>query len=178
MKAAPPIEQLFDLGRLSQAEQSVTIAPDVDARARIASWTDVVAVPSLTAEVTLHKISASQFSAAYRLSADIVQNCVATLEPMTTHIARDFTRLLHFAAAPYRAGPASEPLDLAAEDGPEEIESLRYDLALPLLEELVLAIDPYPRKPGVAFQPPGEAEDAPDRPESPFAVLKSLKTPP
>lgn len=176
--AAPPIEHYFDLGRLSQAEQSVTIAPDAQALARIASWTDVVAVTALTAEVALRKQSASQFLAVFRLSADIVQNCVASLEPMTTHIARDFTRVLHFAAAPYRLTLTPEPLDLTAEDGPEEIESLRFDLAGPVLEELVLAIDPYPRKPGVAFQPPEGVGVAPERPENPFAVLKYLKTPP
>ena len=178
MKSAPPIEHYFDLGRLSQAEQTVTIAPDAEALARIADWTGVVAVTALRAEVTLRKQSPSQFLAAFRLNADVVQNCVASLEPMTSVIARDFTRLLHFAAAPYRLPTTPEPLDLTAEDGPEEIESLRYDLAGPLLEELVLAIDPYPRKPGIAFQPPQDAEAAPERPESPFAVLKSLKTPP
>ena len=42
----------------------------------------------------------------------------------------------------------------------------------PLLEEFVLAIDPYPRAPGVEFAAPVDAEP---RPESPFAVLKALK---
>jgi hypothetical protein len=42
-----------------------------------------------------------------------------------------------------------------------------------VLEELVLAIDPYPRKPGVAFQPPA---DEGGQAEHPFAVLKKLKT--
>ena len=58
------------------------------------------------------------------------------------------------------------------EEGPEEIESLHYDLAGPVLEEYVLSLDPYPRRPGVEFAP----ETGPlDRPESPFSVLKSLK---
>ena len=41
------------------------------------------------------------------------------------------------------------------------------------MEEFLLAIDPYPRAPGVAFQPP---EGMADKPESPFAVLKGLKS--
>ena len=55
---------------------------------------------------------------------------------------------------------------------PETIVSLDYDLAAPLLEEFALAIDPYPRKAGAAFAVPAEPDDAP---ESPFAVLKTLK---
>jgi uncharacterized metal-binding protein YceD (DUF177 family) len=55
---------------------------------------------------------------------------------------------------------------------PEEIESPRFDLAAPVLEEFLLAINPYPRAPGVVFEAPAEAEE---KPESPFAVLKGLK---
>jgi hypothetical protein len=55
---------------------------------------------------------------------------------------------------------------------PEEIDSLHYDLTAPLIEEFILALDPYPRAPGVEFQAP-EGEGAP---ESPFAVLKGLKS--
>ena len=62
----------------------------------------------------------------------------------------------------------------ADDEGPEEIDSLHYDLAEPLIEEFLLAIDPYPRAPGVAFTPPEGQRDAA---ESPFAVLKSLKSP-
>ena len=46
------------------------------------------------------------------------------------------------------------------------------DLAVPALEEFVLSLNPYPRRPGVEFAPPNP-DSAP--PESPFAVLKSLK---
>jgi hypothetical protein len=63
-------------------------------------------------------------------------------------------------------------LDAADDDAPEEIERSRYDVAGPLLEEFVLAIDPYPRSPGVAFELP-ETESI--KPESPFAVLSRLK---
>jgi hypothetical protein len=56
------------------------------------------------------------------------------------------------------------------DEAPEEIESPRYDVAGPVLEEFSLAIDPYPRAPGVAYQPPPD-----EKPESPFAVLRELQ---
>jgi len=57
------------------------------------------------------------------------------------------------------------------EDAPDEIDSPVYDLGTPLREEFALAIDPYPRAPGVAFESPADE----DVPESPFAVLGKLK---
>ncbi len=53
------------------------------------------------------------------------------------------------------------------------LESSVIDLAAPVLEELSLSLDPYPRKAGVEFAPP---EEAPARsPDNPFAVLGKLK---
>jgi hypothetical protein len=63
-------------------------------------------------------------------------------------------------------------LDTDQEEGPEEIDSLHLDLAPPALEEFVLSLDPYPRRPGVEFAPESPVSEPP---ESPFAVLKGLK---
>ena len=108
----------------------------------------------------------------------MVQACVVTLEPVVAKIAHVFTRELHFTGTG-RHLPEAADLDLSGhdlsleeEDGPEEIDNMHYDLAGPVLEEFMLALDPYPRCPGVEFDPGAEAVL---RPESPFAVLKSLK---
>ena len=86
---------------------------------------------------------------------------------------RDFTRELHFTGTGRWAAPAAEvDLDLPDEEEPEEIESLHYDLAGPLLEEFLLALDPYPRRPGAEFTPQTEPSDGS---LSPFAALKALK---
>ena len=98
------------------------------------------------------------------------------INPPTTgvHIERRFQRELHFNPALRRSPEAPAAEDFPLEDDlPEEIGSLHYDLAAPLIEEFVLAIDPYPRAKGVEFEPPGAGEEAP---ESPFAVLKGLKS--
>jgi hypothetical protein len=47
----------------------------------------------------------------------------------------------------------------------------RVDLGAIAVEFLILGIDPYPRKPGVAFEPPA----AEDESEHPFAALAALK---
>jgi hypothetical protein len=181
MKQILPFEQFFNLGRLSQTEQTVMLAPDSAQRDQIAVWAGVEAVKSLTAKIDLRKQSASQFLVNFELRAEISQNCVVTLEPVNSLVSKDFNRLLSFSCArspiKLRLSPVAHPavLDLSEEEGPEEIGSLCYDLAGPVLEELVLAIDPYPRK--AIFQPPAEPEERDDpAAQSPFAILKSLKS--
>ena len=141
--------------------------------ARLARWAGVDAVRGFGAQVELRRLSRTQFSFEAELEADIVQSCVVTLDPVATHIVKQITRELHFSPRP-RAEGGELTLSAGDEDVPEEIASLDYDLAGPLLEEFALAIDPYPRKQGVSFETPAdEAEPS----QSPFAVLKRLNEP-
>jgi hypothetical protein len=164
-----PIAQPYELGRLGQAGDVVTITPSAEERGRIAAWAGVDAVETFEAKVDLRKITPTRFALDVVLTADLLQSCVVTLDPVRSHIERAFHRDLFLTQT-----KASLEIDVAPvdEDGREEIASLRYDLAAPILEELALAIDPYPRAPGVAFEPPA---DAGDEPVHPFAALKALK---
>ena len=166
-----PITKLYELGRLPQAGDDVTITPAHDDLVRIAQWAGVERIDTFVAKIDLEKISSTRFKLNVSLEADIVQACVVTLEPLRVHISRNFIRDLMLAEGPQRVAKEIEltPVD---DDGREEIDSLRYDLAVPVLEELALAIDPYPRAPGVEFEPPGDETDS--RPH-PFAALQSLK---
>jgi hypothetical protein len=168
-----PISQPYELGRLSQAGDEVIVAASPDDLGRIARWADVVAVDTFRARIDLRKISPTRFAIEAELEADIVQNCVVSLEPVRSRIERHFTRELFLSQPVQQAGRAID-VDLAAadDDGREEIGSLRYDLAIPVLEEFALAIDPYPRAANAAFEPP---QDETDSAKHPFAALKSLK---
>jgi len=168
-----PISKPYELGRLSQAGDDVEIAPSAEERLRLARWAGIEAIDAFVARIALRKLSATRFIVEARLAADIVQNCVVTLDPVRSHIERDFTRELLLTPGAQRVAQTIdiEPTPVDG-DGLEEISSLRYDLAVPVLEELALAIDPYPRVPGVAFEPPAAEADSP---EHPFAALKGLK---
>jgi len=98
---------------------------------------------------------------------------VATTE-IEARIEREVPRELLLASPVRRALPkdALPPAPSVDDELTEEIGSLTYDLAAPLLEEFSLAIDPYPRAPGVAFEPPKDSEA---KREGPFAALKALK---
>ena len=171
---SPPLQHFYDLGDLSAAGAEIVGSAKSADLPLLAKWAGVDAVERFEGRVELRKLSAHRFSYDATLAADIVQSCVVTLEPVRAHLERKFSRTLHLSQAPRRSAEPEPAWSPADDEGPEEIESLRYDLGAPLLEEFVLAIDPYPRAPGVAFAPPPE-EAA--RAESPFAVLKSLKKP-
>lgn len=169
----PPFTHFYDLDRLGQAGAEVSLVQKGEDLVRLAKWAKVDAVERFAATVELRRLTQTRFKLSYVLDADIVQSCVVTLAPVKSHIAREFSRELHVVGArqlPDKGG--SLTLDAAEDEVPEEIESPHYDLAAPVLEEFVLAIDPYPRAPGAAFEPPAEAGAGK---ESPFSVLKSLK---
>lgn len=180
MTTEPVLRHLFDLGDLSQAGSNVTVEAGPEELPSLAEWAGVEQVVAFRGAVALKRLSSSRFQFEADLTADIVQACVVTLEPVPAHIERHIVRELHLAAQPRRgarsaADEVSEgELTLSAgdDDVPEMIVSLDYDLAAPLLEELALAIDPYPRKNGVAFEAPA---DEAGKAENPFAVLKRLK---
>lgn len=172
-----PLQKIYDLADLSEAGDEVTVAAGAGDLARLAEWAGVEAIERFEGIVTLRRLSASRFHYRAVLNADVVQSCVVSLAPVRSHLERRFSRLLYLLPRGHRHEPGeqkSTALTLAAGDDevPEEIESPRYDLAGPLLEELSLGIDPYPRASGVEFKlPAGGEEDE----ESPFAVLRRLK---
>jgi hypothetical protein len=171
-----PLTHPTNLARLGAAGDDVRFAADAGQRAAIAKWSGVLSLERLEVRVQLRKLGPTRFGLDFTLSADVTQACVVTLEPVPGRLERNFSRELQF-TGPSRHKPAEDSvpdvvLDLAEEEGPEEIQSLHYDLAAPVLEEYVLSLEPYPRSPGAAFAPKSEAAD---RPESPFAVLKGLK---
>jgi len=168
-----PFEKNVELSSLSEAGTEVVLAPNEAERAAIAEWAEVSAVPAFSATVTVKRISSSRFSYAAEFKAEVVQPCVVTLEPVTQKIEQNFTRELHLTHTTRHRPELVELAPGAGEDeAPEEIESSRYNVAGPVLEEFSLAIDPYPRASGVAFEAPAE-----EKPESPFAVLARLKEP-
>lgn len=169
-----PFTELYNLGRLGQAGDEVAFAADDATRAAIARWADVAAVDKFAVTARLTKKGPTAYQVETALDADVVQECVVTLAPVPAHIDRRFVRELHFVGARRGEKPAEAPLllDEGAEDPPEEIESLHYDLAAPALEEFALSLDPYPRAPGAEFDAPAPEKDPR---ESPFAVLNRLK---
>jgi len=171
MAPLPPLSSTYDLTDVSEAGAEIVVAANAGQRTKFAQWAGVDAVERFDATVNLKRLSATRFSYEALLDANVVQSCVVTLEPVRSHIERTVSRVLQLVRRDTAHKRDHEAAKLAGEEGPEEVESPFFDLAAPLLEEFVLAIDPYPRAAGVVFESPVPEERA----ESPFAILRSLK---
>ena len=169
---SPPLERLYNLGRLARAGDELTITAKPEELQRIAEWAEVRSLDALTARISLKKLSATRFNYEADLRAEVTQDCVVTLEPVHSLVERTIRRELHFDESGSLESLVSVDPDLEADDVREEISNLHYDLAAPLLEELALAIDPYPRASGAELP---QVEEGDGEAKSPFAALAALK---
>jgi hypothetical protein len=102
--------------------------------------------------------------------ATVGQTCVVTLEPLTTEVSAPIDLAFVAAPAPDDAD-AADTIDPESTDDPEFMVEGLADLGAVATEFLLLAIDPYPRKPGAVFAPPNTDDHA----THPFAALAALK---
>ena len=102
--------------------------------------------------------------------ADVVQLCVVSLEPVGQHLAEDFS--LTFSLEPVSMQDDLE-LTLADEDLPEEISDGVIDLGEAAVQQLAVALDPYPRRPDAEV--PAALRPVEGGPDGPFAALGKLK---
>jgi uncharacterized metal-binding protein YceD (DUF177 family) len=171
---SPPFSLSFDLGNVSERGAEIAVAPNAAERAAIAAFIGASALERFTATIRLSRSSSDSFAYDANFTADVVQDCVVTLEPVPSHLEGAFTRRYRLLPKPSRRHRPAASIDVsdAGDDELEVLASPHVDLAAPLLEELSLALDSYPRAPGVAFAAPQD-DTAPT--EHPFAVLAKLK---
>ena len=74
-------------------------------------------------------------------------------------------------AAPTIVEEEGARIEVTPVDAPEPLVGGSIDLGAIASEFLMLAIDPYPRKAGVVFEPPAKDADT----DGPFAALAALK---
>lgn len=113
-----------------------------------------------------------------RVRARVEQNCVVSLDPVENDVDEPvevtFAPPDQISAMP-KSVQKEQGDDAEIPDPPEPIVNGAIDLGQIAAEFLVLGINPYPRKPGIAFVPPTTPVD-PD--EHPFAALRALKDAP
>ena len=154
----------------------VELEADEAARAAVAKAANVDAIEALAATFDLTRLGRDGLRAVGAVRARVLQSCVVSLEPMVTTVEET----IDVAFAPPREAEVGARADLEPGDGlipqgeepPEPLVGGAVDLGALATEFLILGIDPYPRKPGVAFTPPAASVDSPAHP---FAALAALK---
>ena len=178
-----PFSRLYVAESVREGGDHVVVEADAAERAALAKELGLVAIAALKGVFTLHKRGRTLLRVTGEVLATVTQTCVVSLEAFDTVLreavessfapepdAREVERKLANAAK--LAG--AEGLVLSeTPDPPDPIVNGLFDLGALAAEFLALGLDPYPRKPGMAF-----AESAPEADEpatsSPFAVLGNL----
>jgi uncharacterized metal-binding protein YceD (DUF177 family) len=146
-------------------------------RAALAEAYHLVGLSSLKARLNLAK-RGPVIRITGSLKAHLTQTCVVTMEPFESDVEDQIE--LEFAPPAYVTEAWERLAQLEASgsnedlpEPPDQIVDGKIDLGALTSEALALALDPYPKKPGAAFEGPADAAPSPE--ESPFAVLARLK---
>jgi uncharacterized metal-binding protein YceD (DUF177 family) len=158
---------------VSEAGLHLDLVADEATRTAVAAVAGVRAVPRLTASFDVAR-QGGGLKVNGEVAATVEQTCVVTLEPMTSELREPIDLAFVPPRADERAEESEEELDPGAADESEPLVDGVADLGATAIEFLLLAIDPYPRRPGAVF----EAPQAEDSAAHPFAALAALKEKP
>jgi uncharacterized metal-binding protein YceD (DUF177 family) len=170
----PEFSRLIAVDRVPSEGLTERIEANEDERGKLARRFGLLAIRELTAILQLAPWRRGGIKVTGRFDSRIEQTCVVTLDPFESRIAEDLTRYFAGQNAPGPT-PVVYSVESLGEDEPDVISGNAIDLGELVAESLGLALDPYPRKPGVEFSA-ASAEDREDAARNPFAALQSLKT--
>lgn len=160
---SPELHRPIATDRIGPNGLEVTVQANEAECAALARRMHLPAIRSLSCRFRLSYAVPQAIEAVGALRAQVVQTCVVSLDDFESTVAEDFT--VRFVPA----GQESDAMDPETED---EIpfEDGMLDLGEAAAEQLGLALDPYPRRPGVELPAPDE-DEAPN----PFAVLAARR---
>lgn len=174
-----PFSYPVKVGHISANPVEVHVEADAEERAGLARLWEVPEVKSLKAVMSIARWKKDGVRLKGHVTAEIVQSCVVTLEPVEATISEDFEQLYvpeGSRLARLTTGEEGEMvLDPEGPDLPESFAGDSIDAGEAVAECVALAMDPYPRKPGAEFPAHIEDDGENDRKPSPFAVLKDWK---
>ena len=179
----PEFSRRIPVARIGAHGMEQAIEASSTERRALAERLGLPAVASLTCRFQLAAPIHGEIAVEAELRAEVTQVCVVSLEPFEATVAERFA--LRFVPAGAEAAEAADDdaIDLAA---PDELAYAgdAIDIGEAAAEQLALALDPYPRMPGIpdiALAPEGEAavppDEAPGQPH-PFAALARLRARP
>lgn len=128
----------------------------------------------LTAVVVLEPSGTNRVAVVGTVSATLTQTCVVTLAPVPRQVEESFSLLF----AP--AGAAGDEIVLSVDDDDwaEPLVDGRIDIGEAVVQQVALALDPFPRVAGAKLEQDQFGAVAEEAEANPFAVLaRSKETP-
>lgn len=166
---------ILALARLNRASETpILVEPEADTSKAIADDLGLRGLRKLRLKGLLRPIGKYDWHLDVTLGATAVQECVVTLDPVTTRIDTGVTRR-YLTDLPE---PTTEDLEIPEDDTVEPLPQ-KLDLIAVMSEALALALPDFPRAQGVAlgeaiFAAPGVTPMS-DRDAKPLAGLGALR---
>jgi hypothetical protein len=177
--AANPFSYVVKVGHISANPVSVTLSADARERQGLAELWQVEQVDALKAELQIARWKKDGIRIKGTVEADIVQACIVTLEPVPSQIREEIDQIfIPEGSKLARVATDANGEMLVDPDGPDLPELFTgdgIDAGAVVAEFAALAIDPYPRKPGVDFTDHIEDDGSADRRAFAFSALKDWK---
>lgn len=167
-KTKSPVSFLVHVARLPQKGMPVEVSAGEKERAALAAAYGLVAVKHYRAELLVSLWKRKGVKVCGAVEADIVQQCVVTLDPIENHVAETVEAV--FLPEDSKLGRLGFDgggeivLDAEGPDSPETFSGDTIDVGALAEEFFGLAIDPYPRKTGAEISPALDQEAESDGP--------------
>ncbi len=166
---APPWQVAVAVDDIPETGQHFDLVADAGVRAAVARVAGLRELSRLQASFDVKRHSAGGLHVTGVVSATVGQNCVVTLEPLTSEV-EEAVDLVFVPKAPVAPEEGETvPRDVKWGD-PEPLVGGLVDLGALAVEFLILGLDPYPRKQDAVFEPPQSRTSE----EGPFAALAKL----
>jgi len=162
-----------DLERVAESEVVHDIAATPEERSALAERFGLLAIDRLEARIRLRRHRGrAELRLKARIQAAITQACVLTLAPVPATVDEEFTILYGTALT-----EADVEIDADGDTLWEPLPDGPLDLGELVAQEMVLALDPYPRAPGAVLDPGLNPPEASEEKVNPFAALEKLRKP-
>jgi hypothetical protein len=178
------IERVVDLDRMGPGGAALEIVASDSERAALARRFGFLGLPAFSARVTVDRGPGGQVVVEGRLRGRLIQACVLTLDPVSQDLDDTFRLVFKRDLADERDPESGETVLSAQPDAPEPLSGNLLDVGEIVAEQLSLAADPYPRRPGARLEdvlpkPRREGRKGPaEQRRHPFAGLAALRDKP
>lgn len=162
----PEFTRRVDVDRLRGGGERLELAASASECLALARRFGILALERLQCEVHLRPMPGGFVRLTAILSAEVVQSCVITLEPIPNTVSEEFTVIFGHSGGE----PQGEVVMSGEAEIVEPLDDGMIDIGEVVAQQLSLALDPYPHKPGVVFNHFDAMEG-----ESPFAALALLR---
>lgn len=161
--------RLVDVSDIKRAPLRFQLSADGAVRAAIAARFAIARIDRFEATLSLRRTPIGLVHLQGSIAANVVQECIISLEPVEAEISQSFEIY-------YSEDASGEPggdLTMDDEHWPDPIVDGKIDIGEAATEQLGLALDPYPRRDGAAFEAAID-DSQPEPSQRPFAGLAQL----